>query len=80
MAGAGASPKATQVPLSGQALSALFRGKFLDGLNDLMGQGVLPLRRSVLERPEGRQTLVFPALRQKMGGLCQTALGDRSRS
>ena len=49
------SPKQRKFLFPVKALSALFRGKFLDGLNDLMEQGVLRGGDPSLSDPQGRQ-------------------------
>jgi hypothetical protein len=49
------SPKQRKFLFPVKALSALFRGKFLDGLNDLMEQGVLRCDDPSLSDPQGRQ-------------------------
>jgi hypothetical protein len=49
------SPKQRKFLFPVKALSALFRGKFLDGLNNLMEQGVLRCDDPSWSDPQGRQ-------------------------
>jgi len=68
------SPKQRKFLFPVRALAALFRGKFLAGLRQMLGAEELHLPDSELKIPASRGSLNVAALHEALGPLCQMSL------